>query len=167
MDVLHETEVRLELKELYSPLEEAKADVMGVYDIYALVERGKMPRELLDTLPATYLAGLFRSARFGVHEAHGRGVVSQFNYLLEKGALAVDADGRFRVVEERFLPAITDLLRDYLMLQARGDYAGTAAFLDRYGRATPALEAAIARLDDVPVDIRPSFPLAEQLAPAE
>ena len=162
-----ETEVRLELKELYSPLEEAKADVMGVYDIYALVERGKMPRELLDTLPATYLAGLFRSARFGVHEAHGRGVVSQFNYLLEKGALAVDADGRFRVVEERFLPAITDLLRDYLMLQARGDYAGTAAFLDRYGRATPALEAAIARLDDVPVDIRPSFPLAEQLAPAE
>ena len=161
-----ETEVRLELKELYSPLEEAKADVMGVYDIYALVERGKMPRELLDTLPATYLAGLFRSARFGVHEAHGRGVVSQFNYLLEKGALAVDAEGRFRVVEERFLPAITDLLREYLMLQARGDYAGTAAFLDRYGKATPALEAAIGRLADVPVDIRPSFPLAEQLAPA-
>jgi hypothetical protein len=162
-----ETEVRLELKELYSTLEEAKADVMGVYDIYALVERGRMPRAVLDTLPATYLAGLFRSARFGVHEAHGRGVVSQFTYLLEKGALAVDADGRFRVVEERFLPAITDLLRDYLMLQARGDYAGTAAFLDRYGRATPALEAAISRLADVPVDIRPSFPLAEQLAPAE
>ena len=59
---------RLELQELYSPIEEAKADVMGVYNILALVKRGKMPKELLDTLPATYLAGLFRSARFGVHE---------------------------------------------------------------------------------------------------
>jgi hypothetical protein len=161
-----DTEVRLELEELYSPLEEAKADVMGVYNIYGLVDRGRMPREILDTLPATYLAGLFRSARFGVHEAHGRGVVSQFNYLLEKGALAVDGDGRFRVVPEKFAPGIRDLLAEYLMLQARGDYAGTAAFLARYGMPTPALEAAIARLEGVPVDIRPRYPLAEELAPA-
>jgi hypothetical protein len=160
-----ETEVRLELKELYAPIEEAKADVMGVYDILALVERGMMSRELLDTLPATYLAGLFRSARFGVHEAHGRGVVSQFGYLQEKGALTVDADGRFRIVAERFAPAIRDLLREYLLLQARGDYAGTAAFLERYGHPTPELVAAIERLRDVPVDIRPLYPLASELAP--
>jgi hypothetical protein len=160
-----DTEVRLELQELYSPIEEAKADVLGVYDIFALVARGKMPRELLDTLPATYLAGLFRSARFGLHEAHGQGVASQFNYLQEKGAIAVDGDGRFRIVAATFASAIESLLREYLMLQARGDYAGTKAFLDKYGVATPALEAAIGRLTDVPVDIRPLFPQADQLAP--
>jgi hypothetical protein len=161
-----QTEVRLELEELYSPIEEAKADVMGVYDILALVERGKMPRELLDTLPATYLAGLFRSARFGVHEAHGKGVVSQFGYLQEKGALEVDAEGRFRIVAERFAPTIRELLHDYLMLQAKGDYAGTAAFLERYGHPTPALLAAIERLQGVPVDIRPLYPLASELRAA-
>jgi hypothetical protein len=155
-----ETEVRLELQELYSPLEEAKADVIGVYDIFALVERGKMPRELLDTLPATYLAGLFRSARFGASSAHGQGVVSQFNYLQEKGAIAVDADGRYRVVGDRFSTAIRELLHDYLMLQARGDYAGTKAFFERYGKPSPALVAAIDRLGDVPVDIRPIYPQA-------
>jgi hypothetical protein len=156
-----ETEVRLELRDLYSTLEEAKADVMGVYDILALVERGEMDAELRETLPATYLAGLFRSARFGLHEAHGRGVVAQFNYLLDKGALAVDEAGRFRVVEERFPGAIGELLHDMLMLQAEGDYAGTEAFLDRWGVATPELEAAIARLGEVPVDIRPLFVSAD------
>jgi hypothetical protein len=152
-----ETEVRLELKDLYSTLEEAKADVMGVYDILALVERGEMVAELRRTLPTTYLAGLFRSARFGLHEAHGRGVVAQFNYLLDRGALAVDGDGRYRVIEERFPAAIEELTRDILMLQAAGDYAATQAFLDRWGVATPQLETAIARLADVPVDIRPLF----------
>ena len=91
-----DTEVRLELKDLYSTLEEAKADVMGIYNILALIEKGEIPAELRDTLEATYVAGLFRAARFGVHEAHGRGVISQFNYLLEKGALEVDEEGRFR-----------------------------------------------------------------------
>ncbi|HEX2252324.1 MAG TPA: hypothetical protein VHQ65_03545 [Thermoanaerobaculia bacterium] len=155
-----ETEVRLELKELYSTLEEAKADVMGVYNILALIERGVMPAELRRTLEATYLAGLFRSARFGLGEAHGRGVVAQFNYLLDRGALAVDDDGLFRTVPERFPGAIRELLADMLTLQARGDYAGTEAFLDRWGVATPELTAAIARLEDVPVDIRPSYPSA-------
>lgn len=155
-----ETEVRLELKELYSTLEEAKADVMGAYDILALIDRGEMPEELTRTLPATYLAGLFRSVRFGLGEAHGRGVAAQFNYLLDKGALAVDADGRFRVVDAEFAGAIRELAQDILMLQALGDYAGTEAFLDRWGRATPELSAAVARLEDVPVDIRPLYPSA-------
>jgi hypothetical protein len=153
-----DTEVRLELQDLYSTLEEAKADVVGVYDVLALVGRGEMPAELRRTLPATYLAGLFRSARFGLGEAHGRGVAAQFNYLLDRGALAVDDEGRFRVVEERFAPAIRQLAHDILMLQANGDYPGTQAFLDRWGTATPELTAAIDRLGDVPVDIRPLYP---------
>jgi hypothetical protein len=160
-----DTEVRLELKELYSTMEEAKADVMGVFDILALIEKGEIPAEVRVSLEPTYVAGLFRSARFGVHEAHGRGVVSQFNYLLERGALEVDAEGRFRSVSEKFDGAIEELLNEMLMLQATGDYAGTARFLDTYGVASEALLAAIERLGDVPVDIRPIYPQAEELAP--
>jgi hypothetical protein len=155
-----ETEVRLELKELYSTLEEAKADVMGVYNILSLIEAGKMPAELRDTLETTYVAGLFRSARFGLHEAHGRGVVSQFNYLLEKGALTIDEEGRFAAVSELFPAAIEQLLTEMLMLQATGDYDGTATFLDTYGVASDELVAAIDRLEGIPVDIRPLYPQA-------
>ncbi|MBV8200240.1 MAG: hypothetical protein JOZ15_06420 [Acidobacteria bacterium] len=151
------TEVRLELKELYSTLEEAKADVMGVYDILALVERGEMPAELRRTLEPTYVAGLFRAARFGLQEAHGRGVVSQFNYLMAKGALAVDSANRFRTVPEKFPAAIRSLLAEMLTLQAKGDYSGTRRFLDTYGKASPSLIAAVGRLGGVPVDIRPLY----------
>jgi hypothetical protein len=158
------TEVRLELKEHYSTLEEAKADVMGIYDILALVEAGEMPADLRRTLDPTYVAGLFRAARFGVHEAHGQGVVAQFNYLLEKGALAIDAEGRYSTVAEKFPGAIRDLLREMLMLQATGDYAGTVAFLDRYGHPTPPLLAAIERLADVPVDLDAVYSQATGLA---
>jgi hypothetical protein len=158
-----QTEVRLELKDRYSTLEEAKADVMGVYNLLALMERGLVPAELRETLLPTYLAGLFRSARFGIEEAHGQGVVAQFNYLLEKGALAVDGEGRFRVVPEAFDGAIRDLLAELLMIQARGDYPGAVSFLDRYGKATPELSAAIAGLASVPVDVRPIYVSAEGL----
>jgi hypothetical protein len=157
------TEVRLELKELYSTLEEAKADVMGIYNILALIEQGDMPRELRQSLDPTYVAGLFRAARFGVHEAHGQGVVAQFNYLLAKGALAIDGEGRYRTVAAKFPAAIRDLLREMLTLQAKGDYEGTKAFLARYGQPTPPLEAAIARLADLPVDLDARYGQAEQL----
>ncbi len=151
------TEVRLELKELFSTLEEAKADVMGVYNILALIDRKEMPAELRRTLEPTYVAGLFRAARFGVDEAHGQGVVAQFNYLLQKGALEIDGNSRVRAVSEKFPGAIRELLHDMLMLQAAGDYAGTKRFLDTYGKATQPILDAIARLADVPVDIRPMY----------
>ncbi len=152
-----ETEVRLELEEHYSTLEEAKADVMGIYNILALMDEGVMAADLRETLEPTYVAGLFRSARFGVHEAHGQGVVAQFNYLLEKGALEVDAEGRFRTVTEEFPGAIRDLLHEILMLQAEGDYEGTAEFLATYGQPTEELTAALESLEDLPVDVRPEY----------
>ncbi|ANM31993.1 hypothetical protein ABI59_00730 [Acidobacteria bacterium Mor1] len=158
-----ETEVRLELKELYSTLEEAKADVMGIYNTLALVEKGDMPQSVMEHLEPTFVAGLFRSARFGVHEAHGQGTVAQFNYLLEKGALVVDADGKFGIVSEKFPGAMRDLLHEMLMLQANGDYDGTKAFLDKYGKASAELIAAIDRLSDLPVDIRPIYVTADAM----
>jgi hypothetical protein len=151
------TEVRLELKELYATLEEAKADVMGVYNILALIERGDMPAALRKSLEPTYVAGLFRAARFGVDEAHGQGVVSQFNYLMAKGALQFDAQGKVHAVSEKFPGGIRDLLHDMLELQARGDYEGTKKFLDTYGKPSQALRDAIGKLAAVPVDIRPQY----------
>ena len=95
-----DTEVRLELKDLYSAFEEAKADVLGVYDIYRLVDKGVMEPAILDSLPWTYTAGMFRTTRFGVAEAHGLGMVLQANYLLEQGAVEMTEDGRFQPVPE-------------------------------------------------------------------
>jgi len=152
-----ETEVRLELKDLHSALEEAKADVMGVYNILALIDKGDMPKELRQSLDPTYVAGLFRSARFGVDDAHGQGVIAQFNYLTEQGALVVDANARFRTVPEKFPGAIRDLLHDMLMLQAAGDYEGAKQFLEKYGKPTGNLRAAIGRLTALPVDILPVY----------
>jgi hypothetical protein len=151
------TEVRKELAELYSPLEEAKADVMGIYNLLALMEKGVVDRRLRAHLEPTYLAGLFRAARFGVHEAHGQGVVAQFNYLTAKGAVVLEGDGRYRAVPEKLPGAIRELLAEMLNLQARGDYAGTKAFLARWGQPTPAMLAALDRLKDLPTDIRPKF----------
>jgi Peptidase family M49 len=151
------TEVRKELAELYSPLEEAKADVMGIYNLLALMEKGVVEPRLRAHLEPTYLAGLFRAARFGVHEAHGQGVVAQFNYLTAKGAVVLEADGRYRAVPEKLPGAIRELLAEMLNLQGRGDYAGTKAFLERWGQPTPAMLAALDRLKDLPTDIRPRF----------
>jgi hypothetical protein len=155
-----ETEVRLELKDLYSAFEEAKADVLGVYDIYALVEKGVMSPEILDSLPWTYTAGMFRTTRFGVAEAHGLGMVLQANFLLEKGAVELTEDGRFRPVPELFESSFRELARELLMIQALGDYDAALDMIERYGSVHPAMLEAIEGLADLPVDIDPSYPMA-------
>ena len=154
-----DTEVRLELKELYSAFEEAKADVLGVYDIYALVEAGVMEREILDSLPWTYTAGMFRTTRFGVAEAHGLGMVLQTNFLIEKGAVEITDDGRFRPVPELFQSAFEELAHELLMIQALGDYGAAIEMVERYGTVHPAMAVALEGLADLPVDIDPVYPL--------
>ena len=139
------------------------ASTLYARNVLALIEKGEIPATMRETLEPSYVAGLFRSARFGVHEAHGRGVIAQFNYLLAKGALEVDAAGRFRAVSDKFANGIRDLLQDMLILQATGDYDGTAAFLETHGRPSQPLLDAIDRLDDVPVDIRPIYTQADEL----
>ena len=153
------TEVRLELRDLSSALEEAKGDVLAVYNIYALVERGVMEPEIIDHLPATVVAGFFRSTRFGVAEAHGLGVVIQTNYLLERGAVEITEDGRFRPVAGAFLDGFRALATEILMIQARGDYAGAEQLVERYGAVHPAMRTALDSLADIPVDIDPVYPL--------
>ncbi len=154
-----ETEVRLELKDLYSAIEEAKADALGVYDIKRLVDKGVMDADILEHLPWTYTAGLFRSARFGVTEAHGLGVVIQANILLDNGALEVTEDGRFRPVPERFFDGIADLSERLLMVQALGDYDGAVRLVGAHGTVSDAMRAGLDRLGAIPVDVDPIHPL--------
>jgi len=151
------TEVRLELKDLYSAFEEAKADVVGVDDLYALARRKVIPEGIIEHLPWTYVAGLFRAARFGTTEAHGLGVVIQANYLLEKGAVEITPEGRFRPVVDRFPGAIRELAHDILMIQAMGDYQGARAMVQRYGAVPAAMAALLDSLGSVPVDVDPVY----------
>jgi hypothetical protein len=154
-----QTEVRRELKDLYSAFEEAKADVLGVYDIFALVAEGVMEPAILDSLPWTFTADMFRSTRFGVAEAHGLATVMEANYLIEQGAVEITDDGRFRPVPDRFEDTFRALAHELLMIQALGDYDAAVGFVERYGTVNPAMAAAIAGLADLPVDINPSYPL--------
>jgi hypothetical protein len=155
-----ETEVRLELKDTYSTIEEAKADVMGMWDILKLHADGRdyFPDDIIRKQPVTFLAGLFRSVRFGINEAHGRANAIQFNYLLEKGAIAHDpATGKFEVNFERFTPAIELLLNELLVMQAEADYAAAQALIAEYAHMPTVLAESLARLDAIPVDIEPVF----------
>jgi len=144
------------LKEYYSVIEECKADVLGVYNLLFLMDKGVFSQDAYG-LFATYLGGMFRSIRFGINEAHGGGVAIQFNYLLEKGAIFVDGEGKLDVDEKKMLPALTDLAHHLLMLQAKGDYAGTKQWVDRYRILSPIMQTCIEQLKDVPVDIRPKY----------
>ncbi|MDI7267593.1 MAG: peptidase [Myxococcota bacterium] len=155
-----ETDVRAELREFYSTIEEAKADILSLFVQKALVDKGVLPAAAIDRLLETYVAGIFRTARFGISEAHGQGVLVQVNFLLEKGAIRVGPDGRFAPVPERFHDAVRELASALLMLQALGDHDGAKAFLDKYGKnVPPGMPPLIESLGaGIPVDIDPIYP---------
>jgi len=158
-----ETTVRQELKETYSAIEEAKADVSGLWALHYLVDKGSLPKLMQDTMYTTFLASAFRSIRFGVNEAHGRGMAIQLNTLLDAGAFRVAGDGTFSVDASRIRDAVTALTRDLMALEAAGDYAQAQALIARLGVLRPEVKRVLDRLTAVPVDIEPRFPTAEQL----
>lgn len=158
------TTVRAELKELYGALEEAKADVTGLWALGYLMDQGVVERSMEESLYTTFLASMFRSVRFGITEAHGRGIALQFNYLLDKGAIAVSADSMtFRVDSTRFEDGVRELTREILTVQAEGSYEQAKALLDRYAVIRPVMQRALDRLANVPVDIEPSYPVARAM----
>ena len=108
---------------------------------------------------ATYVAGLFRAMRFGVQEAHGKGAAMQYRYLRDKGAIVWDEQAkRFRIDETKIDGAIRDLVGDIVRLQGDGDYAGTKAFLDKWGVLDAQASQVIGTMTHIPVDIRPHYP---------
>lgn len=153
------TTVNAELKDVYSASEEGKADVMGVWNLMFMMEKGEIPKAETSEMFATYLAGLFRSMRFGIDEAHGRGAAMQYGYLKDRGAFTWDAAaGRYRVDDARMASGVRDLVRDLVVLQGDGDYAGMTAFFDRHARLDAHAEAVIASMSAIPVDIQPIYP---------
>ncbi len=158
------TDVNRELKDLYSVMEECKADTLGIYNLKYLVDKGFYPKELGDTLWQTYLAGMFRSVRFGIASAHGGGNAVQFNYILDKGGFSYDpATGRFSVVEGKVRDAARDLAREVLMIEARGDYKAAKAFVEKYRVVRPEMAKAIKGLESLPVDIKPIYSYRDEL----
>jgi hypothetical protein len=157
-----ETTVRKQLKELYSAIEEAKADMTGLWALQYMIDRGIIEKSMERTLYTTYLASMFRSVRFGITEAHGRGVALQFNYLTDEGAIKFDeAKGTFSIDHAKIKDSVRKLTRDLLTLEAEGSYDGAKAMLDKYALIRPPMQQALDRLKDVPVDIEPIFPLAK------
>ncbi|GJM10542.1 MAG: hypothetical protein DHS20C11_28180 [Lysobacteraceae bacterium] len=146
--------VREALKELASPTEEGKADILGLYMISELFKRGEMPEgELMDHY-VTFLAGIFRSVRFGVSSAHGRANMVRYNYFEEAGAFSRDAvTGHYRVEREAMARAIEALSRLLLTLQGDGDYQGTLALMNEKGSIRPQLGKDLRRLNRIPVDL--------------
>ena len=161
-----ETTVRQQLKDTYSALEEAKADISALFAIQHLIDKGVLPGSLNRSLYTTFLASAFRSIRFGVTEAHGKGIAIQLNYLLDQRGFEINSDGTFTVNPDRVKEGVMGLTREIMTIQAEGDYTKAKALGDRLGMVRPPVQKALDKLLDVPVDIEPRFTTAAQLLSA-
>jgi hypothetical protein len=156
------TTVRLQLKDQYSAIEEAKADMTGLWALQYLIDKGVIEKSMQRTLYTTNLASMFRSVRFGITEAHGRGVAMQFNYLSDQGAIKYnERNGTFSVDESKIRAAVAKLTHELLTIEAEGSYEKAKALLEKYAVIRPQMKSAFDKLKDVPVDIEPIFPLAK------
>ena len=150
------TTARQELKELHSAIEEAKADITGLFMLQYLFDHGMGGGAAAEhRLYTTFLASAFRSLRFGLTDAHGKGMALQFNYLADKGGFVANADGTFAVDYARIKPAVRDLTHDLLTLEAEGNYTGARHLLDTLGVVRPGMQRALDSLKDIPTDIVP------------
>ncbi|HED10946.1 MAG TPA: peptidase [Caldithrix abyssi] len=157
------TEVKSELKETYSTIEECKADVLGMYNNFYMIEKGVFRPEFAKEIWVSFLAGVFRSVRFGVNEAHGAGNAIILNYMYENGAYVYNEESDRMAVDFQKAPKVLkELATRLLMIQARGDYAGSKAMIERYAGESAILKKMTAKLKDLPVDIRPVFQIEEE-----
>jgi hypothetical protein len=157
------TTVRQELKETYSTIEEAKADISGLFALQFLVDRGTLDKKFEQTMYTTYLASMFRSIRFGVNEAHGRGVAIQMNYFLDNGGVTAAPDGTFAINRARIKQNIIDLTRELMTMEAVGGYVDARQMIAKMAVVRPAVQRVLDRLVNVPVDIEPRFVTAAAL----
>ena len=157
------TTVRQQLRDTYSTIEEAKADISGLWALHHLIDQGVVDRSLVREMYTTFLASTFRSIRFGINEAHGRGVAIQLNTFLDEGAVRVADDGTFSVVHEIMPRAVEALTRELMTIQAQGDYERATEVLETLGVVRPDVQRVLDRLGGVPVDIQPRYTTAESL----
>ena len=155
-----QTDIREAMAGAFSGLEEAKADVVGMFALKWLVDKGALKKERLEEYYASYVAGIFRTIRFGTGEAHGRAEMMEFNYLAGQGAI-VNANGRYRVEYAKMPGAIQQLAKELLEQEATGDRARAEAWFKKYDSVPPALKQALDAARDVPIDVDPIFSFDE------
>lgn len=153
-----QVDIREALGPVYSGVEEAKADVVGMLGLIWLCDHGHLPAAKRDGYFASYLAGNFRTMRFGSTDAHGMAETMEFNYLLQQGVYQRDpASGRYSVDYARMPAAINALAKELLEQEVSGDRARAEAWFARYNKIPADLQAALKRQADIPVDITPVF----------
>ena len=164
---------RQDLKDAYSTIEEAKADITGLWALAYMMDKGQLQQSLGQgeaaerKLYVTFLASAFRTLHFGLTDSHARGMAIQVNYLLDKGGFVSHGDGTFSVDLARIKAAVADLDREFLTIEATGDYARAQALMTRYIVIRPDVQKALDKMKAVPNDIRPAFVTAAALTPAK
>ncbi|CAI0473948.1 unnamed protein product [Linum tenue] len=158
--------VRQELQEFHTVLEEAKADIVGLWALRFFISQGLLPKSMLETMYVSFLATCFRSVRYGLQDAHGKGQAVQFNWLFEKQAIVLHSDDEtFSVDFTKVEEAVESLSREILTIQAKGNKQGAIALLQKYGQITEPLQLGLDKLEKikVSVDIALSFPIADKI----
>ena len=160
---------RQDLKEAYSTIEEAKADITGLFALRYMMDKGQLNDTLGQGEAAerklynTFLASGFRTLHFGLTDSHARGMAIQINYILDKGGFVSLGDGKFGVDFGKIKQAVIDLDREFLTIEATGDYARAQAMMTKYVVIRPEVQVALDKMKAVPNDIRPEFVTARAL----
>ncbi len=157
------TEVKKELKETYSKIEECKADVLGMFNNILMIEKGVYPKGFDKEIYTTFLAGIFRSVRFGISEAHGAGNAIIYNYLLEKGGYQYDENTqKVKVNFNKINESVKSLAELILTIQAKGDYKAAVDLVNKYGVETPSMKVLREKLATLPIDIKPIYQIEKE-----
>jgi len=156
-------DIREAIGHQFSGLEEAKADVTGMFALKWLVDHDALPKEKMEEYYASYVGGVFRTVRFGTAEAHGQAEMMEFNYLAERGAIRRNANGRYAIDYGKMPGAIADLARELLEIEATGDRLRAENWFKKYDTMPAELQASLQAASDVPVDIDPVFSFAERV----
>ena len=154
-----QVDIREAIGPAYSGLEEAKADVVGMFGLKWLFDHNELIKERLEEHYASYVAGIFRTLRFGTGEAHGRAEMMEFNYLRENGALS-ETGGLYTIDYARMPPVLAQLAKELLTIEATGDRGRAEAWFAKYDKMPADLSAALAATSDIPVDLQPIFSIS-------
>ncbi len=150
-----QADIRESIGPIYSGLEEAKADIVGLYGLDWLMNKGVLPKSRARDYYSSHVAGIFRTVRFGVAEAHARAEMMEFNYFVEQGAITREASGRYLIDFAKMPVAVASLARELLEIEATGNRGRAEAWFAKYGTMPADLQAALSQTGSVPVDVDP------------
>jgi hypothetical protein len=159
-----QADIRQSLGPIFAGVEEAKADIVGLFGLNWLMEKDVLPKAKAPEVYASYVAGIFRTVRFGVAEAHGRAEMMEFNYLSEQKAITHDRKtGRYAIDYAKMTSAVANLAKELLEIEATGDRNRAEQWFQKYGAMPAELKSSLANIKDVPVDIDPVSAFGEEV----